>query len=227
MPSVRTKGRCQFCSAEYTKSGMAKHLQTCKARKAAESEPGDKKARHGRLLHLMVWGQYAPEYWMHLDVPTDTTLTKLDRFLRDTWLECCGHLSAFRIAEDSYYSYVDSVYGLDDRSMRGMKTGAVLHVGDQCTHKYDFGTTTELSLRVIAEREGPIGSASVAVLARNGPPHISCGLCGQDATQVCTLCAYEDAGWLCNACAKDHACDEEMFLPVVNSPRVGICGYTG
>lgn len=227
MPSARTKGRCRFCGAEYTKSGMAKHLQTCKARKASESDPGSKKARHGRLFDLMVWGRYAPEYWMHLDVPADMPLTTLDRFLRDTWLECCGHLSAFRIAGDSYVSYVDSAYGLDDRSMRGVKIGDVLDVGDQCSHKYDFGTTTELSLRVIAEREGPIGSESVAVLARNEPPHIPCEICGQEATQVCTQCLYEGAGWFCDTCVRTHACDEEMFLPVVNSPRVGMCGYTG
>jgi hypothetical protein len=30
-------------------------------------------------------------YWMHLEVAAGTTLTILDRFLRDTWLECCGH----------------------------------------------------------------------------------------------------------------------------------------
>src|SRR6266550_21423 len=98
MPSARTKGRCRFCNAEYTKSGMAKHLQACTTRKAAESNPGGKKARRGQLFHLMVWGRYASMYWMHLDVPADATLTNLDRFLRDTWLECCGHLSAFRIA---------------------------------------------------------------------------------------------------------------------------------
>ena len=227
MPRTITKGRCRFCNAEYTKSGMAKHLQTCKARTAAESDSGGRKARQGRLLLLMIWGRYASMYWMHLDIPADTTLTRLDRFLRDTWLECCGHLSAFRIAGDSYVSYVDSVYGLDDRSMRGVKLGDVLRVGDQCIHEYDFGTTTELSLRVVAEREGRIRGTSVAVLARNEPPHIPCERCGREATQVCAQCVYEGAGWLCDACAKTHECGEEMFLPVVNSPRVGMCGYTG
>jgi hypothetical protein len=32
---------------------------------------------------------------------------------------------------------------------------------------------------------------------------------------------------LCQACAEDHECGEDMQLPVVNSPRVGVCGYAG
>jgi len=34
-------------------------------------------------------------------------------------------------------------------------------------------------------------------------------------------------GWLCDECAPKHKCGEDMLLPVVNSPRVGKCGYTG
>jgi hypothetical protein len=44
---------------------------------------------------------------MHLEVPADATLTDLDEFLRETWVECCEHLSAFRIAGVSYVSYDD------------------------------------------------------------------------------------------------------------------------
>ena len=54
-----------------------------------------------------------------------------------------------------------------------------------------------------------------------------CGVCGKPATQVCTECMWENTGWLCDECASKHDTDEEMFLPVVNSPRVGMCGYTG
>ena len=46
--------------------------------------------------------RYLPEYWMHLEVPADATLGSLDRFLRDTWLECCGHMSEFEIEGTRY-----------------------------------------------------------------------------------------------------------------------------
>jgi len=38
---------------------------------------------------------------------------------------------------------------------------------------------------------------------------------------------YEDKGCLCDACAKQHVCSEKRLLLRVNSPRVGVCGYTG
>lgn len=38
---------------------------------------------------------------------------------------------------------------------------------------------------------------------------------------------WDGEGWLCESCAKNHECDEDMFLPVLNSPRTGVCGYTG
>ena len=47
------------------------------------------------------------------------------------------------------------------------------------------------------------------------------------ATNVCVQCIYEDAEWLCNDCSEEHECGEDMMLPIVNSPRVGVCGYCG
>ncbi len=66
----------------------------------------------------------------------------------------------------------------------------------------------------------------IQILARNTPPIIPCEVCGEPATSLSTQCIYEDKGCLCDACAKNHTCGEEMLLPVVNSPRVGVCGDT-
>jgi hypothetical protein len=33
--------------------------------------------------------------------------------------------------------------------------------------------------------------------------------------------------FFCDKCGKKHKSHDEMFLPVVNSPRMGVCGYTG
>lgn len=107
---------------------------------------------------------------------------------------------------------------------------SVVKPGVNFSHEYDFGSTTELRLRQVSERTGPIVSRAVAVLARNNPPAIVCGACGQSATNVCMMCSRTDTGWLCDACAKRHPCnggEEGMMLPVVNSPRVGVCGYDG
>jgi hypothetical protein len=43
------------------------------------------------------------------------------------------------------------------------------------------------------------------------------------------MCIYEKENpFYCEEHAGDHGCeDAEMLLPVVNSPRMGMCGYAG
>lgn len=66
------------------------------------------------------------------------------------------------------------------------------------------------------------------MLARNHDPQLPCEKCGKGvATQICSDCQWSGEGWLCDKCAGRHKCGEEMLLPVVNSPRAGVCGYTG
>lgn len=161
---------------------------------------------------------------MHLEVTASATLAALDRFLRDIWLECCGHLSAFEIGGVRYAidAGVDDEWHMGEKSMR-VRLDKVLSPGQTCFYEYDYGTTTELRLKVISEREVEAKGKAIQVLARNTPPMILCEVCGKPAIRVCAQCIYDDRGWVCNACAKDHECGEEMLLPVVNSPRVGMC----
>jgi hypothetical protein len=161
---------------------------------------------------------------MHLEVPATATLRDLDLFLRETWLECCGHLSAFTIDGRSYSADPDPYEG--DRKMNAT-VGRVLSAGTRFLHEYDFGSTTELLLTVIGPRENGTGDGTIRILARNLPPEIPCRECGQPAEHVCTECMWSTTGWLCDSCAKEHPCGTDMLLPVVNSPRVGVCGYTG
>ncbi|MEW6619429.1 MAG: hypothetical protein AB1422_08870 [bacterium] len=231
-------GKCSFCGGIFSKSTMTNHLKSCKQREITPIEPssGQKSNQQDkRVFHLVVEGSYSPEYWMHLDVPGDAKLKDLDNFLRDIWVECCWHLSAFYI---NNIEYEEDTGGVDtmwsgifgtERARRSMNvpTGSVLSPGLKFHYEYDFGTTTHLTLRVLSEREENIKNKSIQILARNEPPQIICEICGKIATQVCTQCIYEGEGWFCDKCAQKHECGEDMFLPVVNSPRVGMCGYTG
>lgn len=222
-PRRTSTGKCEICGATVTKRSMQKHLQACiEQQEAKETSTAKKPAEDVRLFHILVEG-YSP-YWLHIEAEADTTLKKLDAFLRDTWLECCGHLSAFHLGGRSYMS---NTTGLGGKSMNA-KLSAVLAPGVVMSHEYDFGTTTELRLAVLGERTGRAGREPVRLLARNDPPATVCQECGQPATQVCTECLWEDGGgWFCEECAAEHEHDEDMFLPVVNSPRVGMCGYEG
>ena len=116
--------------------------------------------------------------------------------------------------------------GEGEKSMRA-RLGKVLSPGQSCTYEYDYGTTTELRLKVISESEAETKGKAIQVLARNTPPVIPCNVCGKVSTNVCSECIYENKGWLCDECASSHECGEDMLLPVVNSPRVGMCAYSG
>lgn len=221
MARAQSKGKCRFCERAFANSGMARHLEACKQRQERRSASPSPESRS---YHIAVKGRYQPEYWMHLEIPADATLLDLDAFLRDIWLECCGHLSAFTIAGKQYMPKAD--FDLDGESM-DVAIEEVLRPGMDFRHEYDFGTTTELSLKVISQWEGGRPDERVELLARNDPPLIPCGSCGTPATQVCGQCIYAGEGWLCDDCADGHECGEDTLLPVVNSPRVGMCGYTG
>jgi hypothetical protein len=60
-----------------------------------------------------------------------------------------------------------------------------------------------------------------------------CSSCGKKpATQICTVCFYNEDAMFCDNCSKKHAkqCDDfddYAAMPVVNSPRMGVCGYEG
>jgi hypothetical protein len=230
MTKQLSQGTCYLCQGEFSKGAMTKHLEACQRRAiAAQAEAASQKpGRKTKKFHLLVEGRYLPMYWMHLEVSTGATLADLDQFLRDIWLECCGHLSAFEIGKERYSSDAGgySDWGTDEKRIR-VRLDKVLSPGLKFFHEYDYGTTTELSLKVVAEEEREAKGKAIQVLARNAPPLIPCGVCGKPATEVCSQCVYDEGGWLCEACAKVHECGEEMLLPVVNSPRVGMCGYTG
>ena len=227
MPRSTSNGQCFFCKDSFSKQTIARHLNSCGQRVLTEKKSSGKKAQ-GKIFHLLVEGRYAPQYWMHLEVPASATLDDLDGFLRDIWLECCGHLSEFIIQGERYtssspFADADEIDGLS----MGTELGEILQPKMKFSHDYDFGTTTHLTLKVVSEKEDQSASNDVQLLARNEPPTYPCYSCRKPATQICSQCAYEGTGLVCDACASEHECGEDMFLPVVNSPRVGMCGYTG
>ena len=225
MTRQMSKGQCHLCGSTFSKSAMTKHLKSCKQKEgnSETSSPG-RSLRKAEVFHLVVEARYSSDYWMHLEVPADATLEDLDSFLRRIWLECCGHMSAFMI-EGKTYS-VAPMAEFDDESME-TRLDDVLSPGMKFHYEYDFGSTTYLALKVVSQEQKQIKGKSIRVLARNEPPYYTCMSCSKMAAHVCTECLWSGEGWLCDECAAEHECGEEMLLPVVNSPRVGVCGYTG
>ena len=225
MRRLSSYGICALCGTRAAKAGMTRHLATC----PASHEPSRGKVQ--RLFRLRIEDTVSPLFWMDVEIRANATLEDLDGFLRQRWLECCGHLSAFYIDGDTFtVPAYDAYLDLDDRSMT-VKLGEVLSPGQRFRHLYDFGTSTELKLRVVDEREGRLGREPLRLLSANEAPAWGCALCDGEAESICTVCLYErDHPFYCRLHAADHACPEpemEMLLPVVNSPRMGMCGYTG
>lgn len=212
-PRNSAPGHCALCEQPVDKSRLRSHFEKCLAQ---HSE--DTLSVRAFLLEIK-----AMPYWLAVMVRADASLADLDGLLRGLWLECCDHLSAFMIAGEQYGSA-----GFDEDDDHAMDTSleSLLSPGLNFGYDYDFSSSTSLELKVLRELETR-QSGAVKLLARNDAPEIHCQECDQLATQVCSECIWSGEGALCNACAPEHACGEDLLLPVVNSPRCGICAYTG
>lgn len=223
----RTKGKCKYCGKQYTMSYMNKHLPICEERqKRWMAEPEGKKCGY---FELAVYPKYGRDHWLFVEVKETATLKNLDSFLRDIWLECCGHLSAFEIDRTRYETDTGYEYAWGESpKSTNCKLKSVLAKGMTIDYEYDFGSATELRITVVNYRVLADRKEKVVILSRNNPIEYICDDCGKaPAKWICVECLWEGEGFLCEKCAKTHRCGEEMQLGVCNSPRMGVCGYEG
>lgn len=216
---------CGICGEEVAVKQMLRHVKACR-----QANPLKEGKRQQKIFTLRVTSLEYPGYFLYLEIEGGQRLFLLDSFLRDIWLECCGHISQFTIAGEVYSSYTDGemMEELGEQSDMSVKLQKVMGKGLAFQYEYDMGSTTDLKLEVVDVRETkeklPKG---FLLVARNLAPAIPCKECKAPATQV--LMDYsEDHGAYCDDCAeKKFGDDTDMMLPVVNSPRMGVCGYTG
>lgn len=216
------KGKCKICGNEYTQSGMSRHLKSC-LNKNYEKIIDKNQSQKSLYYHIYIKGTHRTDYWLQLQVKADATLRDLDNFLRDIWLECCNHLSEFVINEQRFTS---SGFNMSD------KIKDVLREKSKFSYTYDFGSYTKLDLNVVNVFKAEEREEIISVLARNKQPEIKCSHCDNLAEFICPECKYNAGGWYCSDCLdkheeKDCMMNEFEFLPVVNSPRVGVCAYSG
>lgn len=233
--AVQTRGFCKYCGKEYTKGGMLRHLAACKKRALVLEKENLK--RKCRYFQIVISGKYVKDYWLIVETSENTTLKELDKFIRDIWVECCGHLSAFICHGVEYESCpsTDRFWGQPSKNMN-YRLKDVVNVGDSISYEYDFGSTTELLINIHGVREGEKRNNEIVILSRNNPPKIVCSNCGQnEANWVDTEAYYEGLPFWCEDCLNEEYGDEEdgeysereFLLPICNSPRMGVCGYEG
>jgi hypothetical protein len=119
----------------------------------------------------------------------------------------------------------DLLEKIEDRTL-DVSLGRVLKVGQKFSYVYDFGSSTYINLRVIAEREGIVQDkkAPVQLMAQNTVPAFPCSVCGKPATKVAMGYFYGgiEGSVYCDTCAKGKRGEFDALLPIINSPRVGV-----
>jgi hypothetical protein len=208
MDFLKSEGKCVFCGKTFTKAGINSHLKTHLKQKEAENSEG-----LSYLVKVEKNPYYGSQpYFLSLWIDGETSMELIDSFLRDIWLECCGHMSAFA----------------NDQVSMNEKAKNVFYKDLKLDYEYDFGNTTELKLTVLNEYNVNADD-ELLLLSRNEPIKWKCESCNKEiASQIC---AIHDI-MLCDKCAKKHAeeCpdfEDYTSMSVVNSPRMGVCGYEG
>jgi hypothetical protein len=218
----QSQGECVFCGRAMTKVGLSKHLKTCLQRQEMINTAGSKRqaSQTERLYHLQIQDAWSPDFWLHIEMNGNASLKDLDRYLRAIWLECCGHLSQFSVGG----------WGGEKIPM-SRKIERVFKPGVELTHIYDFGTSSETLIKAVDIREGsPLTKHPIYLMARNKVPAADCVECGEPAGWLCMECLIEGGEWitLCEKHAEEHSHgDYGEPIPLVNSPRLGMCGYDG
>ncbi|MFT4759890.1 MAG: hypothetical protein ACI9XO_002979 [Paraglaciecola sp.] len=219
MAKLKSEGKCVYCNKIYALVGISRHLAT--HLKALEKEKSStKKAYHLKMT--------AAEMFLHVLVDGAKPLNVLDGFLRAIWLECCGHMSSFEVKGKRY----DNDWDAGDIGEKKSSAMSKIFQKDMVLdYQYDFGSTTQFSIKVMGEYEIGV-KGGIELLSRNEPLEIKCHTCNTKlASVICSVCFYDEA-MFCKSCAKKHAKACEDFadyaeMAVVNSPRMGVCGYDG
>ncbi|KAG2386736.1 hypothetical protein C9374_002480 [Naegleria lovaniensis] len=219
-------GYCRECNEKVNGGlqAMKEHILSCpKLNTFKEGE-----ACKDIVMRFKVYPEYGDmwnKYWLFIEVPFTSNLRELDDVIRNYWVECCGHLSKFDVDTLTYNSYESDNEFMDEIDNKTMdipmyRVFKPSDVGKTFCYTYDFGSSTYLELELISIVKCNEECEEARVLARNNPLTFKCCKCKNEAEYV----QVEESVLYCKKHAKDE--DEDMLLPVVNSPRMGVCGYT-
>ena len=207
--NIVSEGKCFFCKKTITQRGFNKHIGNHLIAMSNDSK-GTKRYFHIKFK--------AAEMFLQLLVSDSITLDKLDSFIRKIWMECCGHLSAFTFNKNEI--------------PMSSKLKTTIIPNTKLEYIYDFGSSTKLEVYVYNSYRIDL-EEDILLISRNEPLQILCDVCHKEpALHICTVCTYEVASFFCEKCGEKHSEDCPDFddyakMPVVNSPRMGTCGYTG
>ncbi len=216
-----SKAKCSYCQEDFTTLSMAKHLKSCPKHLAARAKAESGNSVSEALYYLRLYEPYGKDFWLEVEIRGSAKMKDLDFYLREIWLECCGHLSEFSAGG----------WGSPKIAMT-KKVAEVFDRYAEIIHLYDFGSTSTTAIKLISQRDGkPLSKHPIELMARNLMPEIECRDCEEISKWLCVQCLYEYqvGGMVCQKHYKKHKSHDEYGEPLklVNSPRLGTCGYTG
>ena len=202
---IKSEGKCIYCKRVIAQKQMSKHL-------GQHLQDQSDSAAKNIAYHIKI---ECGEMFLHVLIKGDATFKTLDAFLRSIWLECCGHLSEF------------------DGASMSAKFKDTARLGGKHLYVYDMGSSTQLEITIMGVYDIPMKD-KIELLSRNEPLKIICTNCSkQPAVSICITHIQDSENYFfCEVCAKKHEQECDDFsdyanMPIVNSPRMGVCGYTG
>ncbi len=202
MATTKVKGVCRICEKEYAASSLLRHIKTHLTKETAPKQND---------THFLIRAN-AGHHYMYILAPLKSHLYDLDHFLRNYWMECCGHLSSFMVDREE----IDM-----DQMMR-----KIFYDGFKCEYVYDWGSSTYVDIEIKGAYALPNAPKELSILVRNNPPDALCGQCEKKQATILVMEDYYN-GKNPFYCADCHDEDTEYYHRVTNSPRMGVCGYDG
>lgn len=207
--STDDKPICTVCKKHFSTSGLQRHVGTCIKKNIADENVTT------TLYQFKIYDKYMPDFFLHVLVSKKAKLFHLDRFLREIWLECCGHMSGFRANREE----IDMGEPIE-----------VLSEYKKVDYTYDYGSSTDLVIEFKKEYKGK-QDYYIKLLARNSEFKEKCHRCHKKSAKfICTECVHNREALFCKSCVKKHTKEyhdgeEYMISNFVNSPRTGVCAY--
>ena len=206
------KAKCYYCNKELTERTIKRHMKNCsEMKKRIEEQSATNKKQRNQFIIAIKPKYDGNEYCIYLSIDGTLGLVHIDQFIRDIWVECCGHLSGFRIRGKFYQDY----------SMN-TKLNDILDINEKFEYEYDFGSTTHLILEVVDIIQVSSSFSQIEIIARNHEIEHECEICGAKANYF----NYEKDEWECKNCI-DKDTDMISKFDYCNSPRDGVCCYEG
>ena len=198
---AKFEGDCFICGKTAGKIALKNHV-------LKEHNEGDEKCYLMRAESIYK----AEPYWLLFTLPISAKLGDIDDFLREIWLECCDHSSAFGVNQTEF----PMTMALNE-----------FDLGDKLGYDYDYErTTTELIVTFLDEISRPKQIQKVQLLARNIPVESYCWICDKPAMYTDADASLKEL-LVCNSCSKKCTREEARYVPITNSPRSGSCHYEG